>query len=217
MNRLVSKVTLIPIGVITLLAGCSQAEMKADDPSMDGTQMADMAMPDMDMSAMDMSGMNTGNIADPNAPMDHSHIPIEVPEAVPVPRLSLEVSRDWMTGLNLQLRTENYRFTAPPNGLSMGELMSPSLDHDAGVLEGHAHLYINGEKIQRIYGPDIHLPETLFVEGINQITVSINNHGHMYWTQGTRQILASVFLDLSKDDLIIHTFESFPIHDDEAG
>ncbi|MEM9178189.1 MAG: hypothetical protein AAGA89_00695 [Pseudomonadota bacterium] len=142
--------------------------------------------------------------------MDHSHIPVALPEGVPIPTLSISVSRDWMAGLNLELHTENYEMTIPPSGLEMNELMQPSLDAETGIAEGHAHLYINGEKIQRIYGHDLHLPATLFKPGLNQINVSINNHGHMYWTANGRQILATLYVNLDAEKLVTHRFETYP-------
>lgn len=142
--------------------------------------------------------------------MDHSHIPVALPDGVATPSLSLSVSRDWMSGLNLQIHTEDYHLIPPPTGLGMAELMQPSINADTGAAEGHAHLYINGEKIQRIYGDHAHLPDTLFKPGLNQINVSINNHGHMYWTAQQRQILATLYINLDHDDLVTHRFESYP-------
>lgn len=186
------------------LGACSAASSTAD---MTETTAKNQAM---DMAGMDMSSMTTGNVADPNNPMDHSHIPVEVPEDAPVPALSITLSRDWMTGLNLKIHTERYNFIPPPSGLDMAALMTPSVDAQSGFPEGHAHLYVNGEKIQRVYGPDLHLPATLFKPGLNQINVSINNHGHMYWTSGKRQVLATLFINLDLEDMIVHRFESFP-------
>jgi len=146
-----------------------------------------------------------------NTTMDHSHIPLEIPANVETPSLSLAVSRDWMSGLNLQVHTANYIMTPPPSGLSMIEAMKPSIDAETGFAEGHAHLYINGIKVQRIYGPNLHLPEALFKPGLNQINVTINNHGHMYWTAAGRQVMATLFIDLDDfEDLVTYRFESYP-------
>ena len=99
---------------------------------------------------------------------------------------------------------------APPNAINMDALMAPSIDVETGYAEGHAHLYVNGAKIQRIYGTNIHLPADLFKPGLNQINVSINNHGHMYWMAGGRQIIATLYLDLNQDEMVKHRFESYP-------
>ena len=41
------------------------------------------------------------------APMDHSHMPIALPEGVPTPRLSLLLEKDSMSGFNLQLSLQS--------------------------------------------------------------------------------------------------------------
>ena len=144
--------------------------------------------------------------------MDHSHLPIAVPEGAPAPLLSLSLHKDAMSGFNLEVRSEHFVFVPPPaEAMDMQALMAASMDPGSGFVEGHAHLYVNGEKIQRLYGPYAHLPSELFREGINQITVSINNHGHMYWTVDDRQVLATVFVNPSNVPAIVYRFESFPL------
>ncbi|MEP1144192.1 MAG: hypothetical protein ABJH52_10770 [Henriciella sp.] len=196
--------------IVCLLAltGCKKQEASSAET---GTSPTINMSPDVaNMSGMDMLAMTIGNTADPTNSMDHAHIPVEVPPGVAVPRLSLNISRDWMTGLNLEIVTENYHFIPPVTGQNIDQLMSASIDGESECAEGHAHLYVNGEKIQRIYGAALHLPEALFKPGLNQVTVSINNHGHMYWTSNNRQILATLFLNLEAEDLVTHRFESFP-------
>lgn len=185
---------LLLIGVLLGLAGCDpSSRAQTTDPAI-AVQNAFASQP-----------MNV-----PAANMDHSHIPVALPDGVPIPTLSISVSRDWMSGLNLKLHTENYEMTIPPAGLEMDALMQPSLNAETGIAEGHAHLYINGEKIQRIYGHQLHLPATLFKPGLNQINVSINNHGHMYWTANGRQILATLYVNLDAEALVTHRFETYP-------
>jgi hypothetical protein len=143
--------------------------------------------------------------------MDHSHMPIEVPENANKVSLSLDLSKDAMSGYNLTLRTENYHFVPPPTGLQMKDLMEASINTSTGSVEGHAHLYVNGNKVQRVYGNHIHLPQKLFSDGINSISITLNNHGHMYWTHGAKQIISTLFINENKANLIAHKFESFPV------
>lgn len=143
--------------------------------------------------------------------MDHSHIPIDVPSNAPTPRLSLELSRDVMSGFNLTLKLSHYQFTVPPANMSMQEMMSVGQLSRQGYLQGHAHLYINGEKIQRIYGQYVHLPQELFKNGINNISVTLNNHGHMYWLADTKKILATLTINPNNDKFLVHDFASFPL------
>ncbi|MGS0496050.1 MULTISPECIES: hypothetical protein [unclassified Pseudoalteromonas] len=143
--------------------------------------------------------------------MDHSHLPIAVPAEIPVPALSLALEQDAMSGYNLTINTQNYVLTPPPAGISMNALMSAQQDPKTGMLAGHAHLYINGVKIQRVYGQYVHLPTTLFSAGINTISVTLNNHGHMYWSAQDKKIVATLYINDQVDELITYRFESFPV------
>jgi hypothetical protein len=143
--------------------------------------------------------------------MDHSHMPIAVPESVKPVALSLVLTKDAMSGFNLTLHTQHYNLIPPRQGLSMAESMAASINAESGYIEGHAHLYINGEKIQRIYGRNIHLPETLFKQGTHSISVTLNNHGHMAWTQDDKKIVSTLYIDDLESGAIKHTFESFPV------
>jgi hypothetical protein len=149
----------------------------------------------------------------PESPtMDHSHMPIAVPANTLTPRLSLGLYKDAMSGLNLELLLENFTLIPPPRGvLAMKDLMVATVNPRSSFVEGHAHLYVNGEKIQRLYGPNVHLPDARFHAGLNQVTVTISNHGHMYWTADKRQVLATLFINLAAEDPILHRFESFPV------
>ncbi|MEO0437565.1 MAG: hypothetical protein AAF098_11725 [Pseudomonadota bacterium] len=142
---------------------------------------------------------------------DHSHLPIPVPEGTAAPNLSLRLDRDSMSGFNLHLDLANFLMQAPPSELAMREMMSAHFDLESGYLVGHAHLYINGEKIQRLYGNSVHIPAALLKSGINQLSVSLNNHGHLYWTKDERQILATLFINPARGQALVYRFESFPV------
>jgi hypothetical protein len=121
------------------------------------------------------------------------------------------LKKDLISGYNLQLKTQHYFLTPPPSGVDMTELMTVTINNELGVIEGHAHLYVNGEKIQRIYGKNVHLPQTLFKQGTNSISVTLNNHGHMYWTIDDKKIVSTLYIDSSTTtELVKHKFESFP-------
>ena len=141
---------------------------------------------------------------------EHAHVPIEVPVGAKQPRLSLRLSRDVVDGFNLQLLTEHFVLNSPPPDLAQEELIALALDENSGLTMGHGHLYINGQKRQRLYGRSVHLPSTLFLGGVNQVTVTLNNHGHRYWSMGGRQILATLFVKPKEAVVVIHRFDSFP-------
>lgn len=94
----------------------------------------------------------------------HSHEQLEILPGQPVPGVNLIVHEDAMRGWNLEIQVENFRF-APEN---INQANNPG--------EGHGHLYINGEKITRIYGNWYYLPS--LEPGEHEITVTLNSNGH---------------------------------------
>lgn len=142
--------------------------------------------------------------------MDHSHTPVAVPAIAPIPQLSTVLTRDVMSGFNLQILTANYEMSPPPFDVPMEDLMVPQINEASGFLQGHAHLYINGEKIQRVYGNYIHIPASYFKTGMNQLNITINNHAHMFWTTDEKQIISSLFINTESKKVVTYQFDSFP-------
>ena len=91
-------------------------------------------------------------------------------------------------GYNLALEVRNYRFT-PEN---VGAV--------AVANEGHAHLYINGQKIARLYSPWRHLPRSLFHDGPNRLQVELNANDHSIWGVAGEPIGADVLVDTRVED-----------------
>lgn len=96
--------------------------------------------------------------------MGHSHEPMEVPEGQPIPKVDLVVHPDAVRGWNLEIKLSNFRF-APEHASGEGR---PG--------EGHAHLYVNGEKVTRIYGNWYYLSN--LEPGQNQLRVSLSTNDH---------------------------------------
>lgn len=115
----------------------------------------------MSMDSMD-HGHTTGDL-----PHDHSgmtHELLDVSDWETRPSVSIAVTEDAKSGWNLQITTENFTFN-PENA---------SQDHVEG--EGHAHLYVDGAKITRLYGEWYHLPELSPGEREIRVTLNANNH-----------------------------------------
>ncbi len=107
-------------------------------------------------------------------------------DARDAPTLDLQVYALDDGSFNIQLQTSNFKFTpqnvdlAPVNG------------------EGHAHLYVNGVKLARLYGEWQHLP-TLPPDA-EVLTVSLYANNHQAFAVNGEIISASVRLeDLSGD------------------
>lgn len=97
------------------------------------------------------------------------------------PDLELSVSRDSHGGWNLKLRTSNFRFSPENVG---GE-------HVDG--EGHAHLYVNGKKIARLYGENFHIAS--LASGSNVVQVSLNTNDHQTYALGDEPVQRTVTIN----------------------
>lgn len=98
--------------------------------------------------------------------MDHMHDQVDVSDVENIPAVSLNVSEDSKSGWNLNIQTENFEFD-PKNA---------NAEHVNGF--GHAHLYINGEKITRLYGEWYYIDQALLKDGENEIMVTLNTNDH---------------------------------------
>jgi hypothetical protein len=106
-----------------------------------------------------------------------AHPQLEIPAGAPVPRVMIHASPDSNGGWNLHLMTENFRFT--PGNAGKDDILG----------EGHAHLYVNGKKIGRVYGEWVHVS---VAKGVNKIRVTLNSNTHKdYYTNG-QQIAAEI-------------------------
>lgn len=112
----------------------------------------------------DMAMMHADHAPDAHAPeMDHVHS-VKEWEGETEPTVSLTVTPDAKSGWNVHIATTGFRF-APERA---------SLEHRRG--EGHAHLFVNGEKITRVYGEWYYL--AALPEGENTISVDLNANDH---------------------------------------
>lgn len=94
----------------------------------------------------------------------HAHGKLEIPTGKPVPAVDLEVAPDPMGGWNVQVKAENFRF-APEQ-----------VNQTSTANEGHAHLYLNGKKLTRLYGAWYYLDK--LPTGPHSVTVTLNTNRH---------------------------------------
>lgn len=134
---------------------------------------------------------------------DHHHGTIE--SETPM-RVSIEVLADAKSGYNLTITTEG--FTWAPERASTA--------HVPG--EGHGHLYINGAKVARLYGPHFHIPSELLRAGPNEITVTLNANSHEdYVYQGELVAATAVVTVAGTLGHEHHTHEAHHHHDHDHG
>ena len=126
---------------------------------------------------------------------------LPVPEGRPLPQIALELARDSEDGFNLHVELRNFHMESP-------SFSSGSYD---GILSGHAHLYLNGKKLTRLYSADLHLPARLFREGINSLQLSINDHNHAVWAVDKEPIQATILMNPARDPFQMSHYSSSPI------
>ncbi len=114
---------------------------------------------------------HTAQIAD-GLEMDHStmdhggtdHSPVNIPAGADAPTLAMVLHKDMMSGLNLEIVTTNFTF-------------SPETVNQANTTgAGHAHVYVNGKKLSRIYGNWFHIAG--LPAGKHEVMVELNANSH---------------------------------------
>jgi len=96
-------------------------------------------------------------------PHNHHH-QLEISANQPPPTVELVVHPDQIKGWNLELQVTNFDF-APTQ---VNAASTPT--------EGHAHLYLNGQKVTRLYGNWYYLSS--LPSGANTLKVTLNGNGH---------------------------------------
>lgn len=100
-----------------------------------------------------------------STPKSHDHSKVEVvPAGDDAPTVGVIMHPDAMSGWNLEIVTTNFTFSPE----TVGQANEPGI--------GHAHVYINGRKLARIYSPWMHI-DTLFA-GETTVSVSLNGNDH---------------------------------------
>ena len=94
----------------------------------------------------------------------HHHKTVMIEEGQLVPNVDLVVYEDAVKGWNLEIKLENFQLTPQ------------DVNSDNQSNQGHAHLFVNGEKITRIYSNWYYL-KTLPV-GSNEVKISLNTNSH---------------------------------------
>ncbi len=113
----------------------------------------------------------------------HEHKTMEIPVGQPIPSVDLIVHPDALRGWNLEVKVSNFRF-APEK-----------INQESNAQEGHAHLYINGEKLTRLYGSWYYLAS--LNPGQHKITVTLNANGHEELVHNNQRIEDAETIEVS--------------------
>jgi hypothetical protein len=120
-----------------------------------------------DMTVDGVMVEDTVTFTETRDPAGHSHMMMpkyEVPDGVPTPGVDLQVHEDPKSGWNVQMTTTDFLWA--PENASTAPVMG----------EGHAHLYVNGEKVARVYGEWYYLGA--LEEGTHEVRVTLNANNH---------------------------------------
>ena len=115
-------------------------------------------------------------IAMENKVEDPHDVKIETAGLSSIPSVELTIEKDGHSGWNVFLATENFEF-APED---CGD------EHMMGY--GHAHLYLNEQKIARLYSPWYHVGD--LAPGTYEFKVSLNANNHGLYTYNGQAISA---------------------------
>lgn len=123
-------------------------------------------MKDHIMAANMMYGTSTPPMTVSHTDM-HMHGGIDISSWPTVPTVAIQMHPDSMGGWNLEIMTTNFTFT-PQN---VNSAVVPN--------QGHAHLYIDGVKIARVYGNWFNIPASILTtHGTHQVKVTLNANDH---------------------------------------
>ena len=100
----------------------------------------------------------------------HQHGQLEITSLDPnatAPTLNMQIVKDAMSGWNVHIQTEGFRFTPE------------AINQDATLGQGHAHIFVDGYKIARIYGEWYHLRR--LTPGQHTVRITLNADDHSEW------------------------------------
>ncbi|WP_299008494.1 hypothetical protein [uncultured Shewanella sp.] len=163
------------------------------------TVEARQALIKADVMNTEASSVKVSKIKEQLIKNTHSHANKMIPEGAVEPKLDLQLLKDVKSGYNLHIIYDGFELEPPE-----------FLDSPKDKVEGHAHLFINGKKVQRIYGAYLHLDSSLFQVGVNSISVTLNSHDHDTWSIDGQPIVATYFINTQKTPFIQHYFSAFP-------
>lgn len=112
---------------------------------------------------------------------DHSKM-IDQPASSDAPSVTIALIPDSMSGWNLHIMPKNFRFT--PDAVNQADV--------AG--EGHAHVYVNGQKLMRVYSEWTHIPS--LPTGTVDLSVNLNANSHSPISVGGVPVAANTIVEV---------------------
>jgi hypothetical protein len=129
--------------------------------------------------AHEMPGMSNGS-------GEHQHGQVTVPPGQPVPSVKLIVHPDAMKGWNLEVKVTNFAF-APERVNTKGN-----------STEGHAHLYVDGKKVTRLYCSWYYLGNLAPGQHTVRVTLNTNSHESLIYNGNPIEATATIQVPASR-------------------
>lgn len=117
---------------------------------------------------------------------NHPHSQKDVSGSSLIPTIELIIQEDPVSGWNAQILTTNFTFA--PESVSTEDIEG----------EGHAHIYVDGVKVNRVYSPWYHLGE--LEPGIHEISATLSTNDHQELTIGSELIQDVEVINVELED-----------------
>ena len=123
---------------------------------------------------------------DPTAtPEAHDHDHDDTVEAGSAMSVEVEASLDQVSGVNVHIKTTGFTFSAE------------AVNQEDVDGEGHAHIYVDGVKVSRVYTPWVHLEG--LAPGTREIEVTLNANSHPEYSWDGAQVRAATTLTVPEE------------------
>lgn len=109
-------------------------------------------------------GASSGAMAE-MAAHDHSQMQaVSMANDGTAPSVTASLHPDAVSGWNLEIQTRNFTFNPE------------AVNQDNVANQGHAHIYVDGVKLARVYGPWFHIGSLTAGEHLIAVELNANNH-----------------------------------------
>ncbi len=142
----------------------------------------------------------TSEITDETTDTHMAHETYEVDRATQdAPSVKLYADADPKGGWNLKIVTKNFEFT--PEDVNGDDVLGT----------GHAHIYVDGEKLGRVYSNNYYL--NALGDGDHEITVSLNTNSHAdYVVDGVEVADTIEVTEVSDGEATVHEHDDGEMH-----
>jgi hypothetical protein len=167
-------ITITLASFIFLVTGCSNA-----DESPEKVRISSEESSSNETKATKAETIENIEVSAHGSNESHHENGVEILEGDPVPTIEANVTQDPMGSWLLQVSTTNFTFTPQDAGESQNQKG-----------KGHAHIYIDGEKLNRLYGKWYNLGK--LEPGIHEIKVILNANNHAPYSYKGKEIADTV-------------------------